>query len=49
MLKGFLKWLYISIIVPIIVITDYLGIRRYTATVIPKLVTWPAIVEIKIY
>lgn len=49
MLKGFLEWPYMSIIVFIIVITDCLGIERYIATVIPKLVIWPAIVGIKIY
>ena len=49
MLKGFLKWLYMSIVVPIIVITDCLRIGRYAAIVTPKLVTWPAIVGIKIY
>ena len=48
-MKGFLKWLYVSIVVSVIVITDCLKIKRHTVIVIPELVAWPAIVGIKIY
>ena len=49
MLKDFLEWLYMSIIVSMIVITDCLKIKRYAAVVTLKLVIWLAIVGIKIY
>jgi len=40
----------VSIVVPIVVIADYLGIGRRAAAAISKLViVWPAIVGIKIY
>jgi len=50
MWKDFLEWSCVSIIVPIVIIVDYLRIGRRIAAVIFKLVIiWPAIVGIKIY
>jgi len=38
MWKDFLEWSCVSIVVPIVIIADYLGIGRRAAAVISKLV-----------
>ena len=50
MSKDFPEWSCVSIVVPVVVIADHLGIGRRAAAATSELVVaWPAIVGIKIY